>query len=90
MTQAQLDMVNFSLQSEKFQSIHCQFPKRRIICVLNENVYLILKRTGKNTFIFLQNGKKALKLTPEIFDLICDCKFSVSFLKSYLEQNSNT
>ena len=36
---------------------------------------------------FLKKGKTLLKLKPEIYELVCDAKISVSFLRSYLEKN---
>ena len=57
MAQAQLDAANFSLQSDQFQNIYCQFSKCKIICTLDENMYLILKRTKKDDSIILQKGK---------------------------------
>lgn len=86
MTQAQLDAVNFSLQSNQFQNIYCQFPKNRIICALDENMYLIVKKTRKDIFVILQKGKVCLKLSSDLFNLICDSQVSVSFLQSFLEE----
>lgn len=87
MTQAQLDAVNFSLQSNEFLNVLCEFPQRRIICSLDTSTFIIIKRTKKDTYIFLKKGKTLLKLKPAIYDLICDAKVSVSFLRSYLEHN---
>ena len=87
MTQAQLDAINFSLQSNDFLSVQCEFPRRRIICYLDADTFLVIKRMRKDAYIFLKKGKTMLKLKPEIYELVCDAKVSVSFLRSYLEQN---
>ena len=87
MTQAQLDAVNFSLQSNEFLSVQCEFPRRRIICALDTDTFIVIKRTRKDTPIFLKKGKTMLKLKPEIYELVCNAKVSVSFLRAYLEQN---
>lgn len=87
MTQAQLDAINFSLQSNDFLSVQCEFPRRRIICSLDTDTFLVIKRMRKDAYIFLKKGKTMLKLKPEIYELVCDAKVSVSFLRSYLEQN---
>ena len=87
MTQAQLDAVNFSLQSSEFVSVRCEFPQRRIICSLGTDTFIVIKRTRNDAYIFLKKGKTLLKLKPEIYELVCDAKISVSFLRSYLEKN---
>lgn len=87
MAQAQLDAMNFYLQSDDFKSIYCEFPQKKITCTLDKNVSLIIKQIKKDIFIFLKSGKTCIKLLPEMFELICDSKVSVSFLKSFLEQN---
>ena len=81
---------NFSLQSDQFQNIYCQFSKGRIICTLDENMYLILKRTKKDDYIILQKGKMCLKMSVDLHNLICDSKVSVTFLHSFLEPNMST
>lgn len=86
MTQAQLDAVQFSLSLDYFKDIDCQFTKNKIICDLGENIHLIVKRTKKETYISLQKGTSSIKFPSDIFNLICDSKVSISFLKSYLEE----
>lgn len=88
MAQAQLDAANFLLQSDDFLNVLCEFSQRRIRCSLDNNTCLIIKRTRKDTYIFLRKGKTCIKLNPEIYELICDAKVSVSFLRSFLEQNT--
>ena len=94
MTQAQLDAINFSLQSNDFLSVQCEFQRRRIICSLDTDTFLVIKRMRKDAYIFLKKGKTMLyiflkkgktmlKLKPEIYELVCDAKVSVSFLRSY-------
>ena len=88
MTQAQLDAVNFYLQSDDFKSIYCEFPQKRIMCTFDKNVSLIIKLIKKDICILLKSDKKCIKLLPELFEIICDSKVSVTFLKSFLEQNT--
>ena len=72
MAQAQLDAFNFSLKSDDFLSIQCEFLKRRIMCCLDADTFLVIKRTRKDSCIFLKKGKTGLKLKPETYELICD------------------
>ena len=58
------------------------------MCTIDNGTSLIIKKTRKDTHIVLCKGKTYFKLTPGIYELICDAKVSVWFLRSYLEQNA--
>lgn len=87
MAQAQLEATNICLHSEEAYSIFCNLPEKKICYKLSENNRLIIKRRKKDSIIYLKQGTKSIKLSSEVFDLLCSMNISVKFLKSYLEEN---
>ena len=61
MTQAQLDTVNFSLQSSEFVSVRCEFPQRRIICSLGTDTFIVIKQTRNDAYIFFEERQNTVK-----------------------------
>lgn len=88
MAQAQLDACNFYFESGDFKSVHCRLHEHKITCVLNDKVAIVIKGTSKSSYLLLQNGKKCMKLSMDVFDSVCDSKVSVRFLESYLLGNN--
>lgn len=87
MAQAQIDAVNFHLQSDTFENIHCDFRGKIITCKLNDEVSLILKWTKARVYAYIRQKNRSIKLPVELFEYLCDSKVSILFLKSYLEEN---
>lgn len=86
MTQAQLDAVHFKLFNGDFESVFCDSERKKITCVLSENISIILIRINRDFVVIIEKCKKRIVLPIELFNCICDSKITVSFLKSYLEQ----
>lgn len=88
MAQAQLEFsdetINY-LRGEGFSSVHWSPVLNHVECKIDEKHTLILKKTEKNCYVILKKGKSQVKLTTELFELLCDLKESVLLLKSFLE-----
>ena len=81
MAQMQLDMATHF--AEEFGAV--QWDGNQVTCRLNQRFSLIVKRCKQSIYILLRSGNKVIRLPYHIFDAICNAQFTVTYLKHFLE-----
>ena len=81
MAQMQLDMATHF--AEEFGAV--QWDGNQVTCRLNQRFSLIVKRCKQSIFMLLRSGNKVIRLPCHIFDAICNAQFTVTYLKHFLE-----
>ena len=87
MAQAQLESVHFSLNDSEIPYVYFQPKKREVVCLINETVSVVVKKTKESTTAFLKDGNKSLKLPPDSFERLCELQQSVQLLISFIQGN---
>lgn len=87
MAQAQLDVVQFCLNTNAIHGVRFYPKKREVTCLISETVSVVVKRTENSTSVVLREGKKCFRLSPNNFDSLCNFQQSVQFLVSFIEGN---
>ena len=81
MTQSQLKVVDFKLNTLEFKDIFC--CRHQITCVLRKDITVVVTR--EDGTIYIQTKTGAVKVPLDVFDCICDNKVSVKYLSSFLQ-----
>ena len=87
MAQAQLEAVHFSLNDSEISCVYFQHNKREVTCLIDETVSLVVKKTKESTTVFLKDGNKRLKLSPDSFERLCELQHNVKLLISFIQGN---
>lgn len=85
MAQSQLDDHEMCWTLAGFKALEW-LPQYVVIhCAVDSEHTITLKREGKTTHVFINNGIGGVRLDMDTFNNICDLKESVSLLCSFLE-----
>jgi hypothetical protein len=83
MTQKQLDIANFRLKYDDFETV--ERKANRVVCRISENfTIVVLQKHSGEVNIVIRNGKKCLKLSEAMFGAICNAQLSVDYIKGLL------
>ena len=87
MTQVDVDKAKSLFDHGDFRFINYLSNKRTIVCGINETVTLVVKKTNSGITVRVNNSSKYVTLTDEIFNFICNCHVSISYMISFLESH---
>jgi hypothetical protein len=89
MTQAQLG-INFTLANAEGRMTDIKWHQKdaKIICILNDDSSLVLRRAKQKTVLTLYNGRKSVDISMDQYEAMCDLKVGIQLLQSFLEGNS--
>jgi hypothetical protein len=83
MAQAIVDSARVSFDKGEFNSI--EYDKRKIKCIVNETVTLVIKKTNNGITVMIKNASKYVTLTEDVLQFICNAHVSISYLCTLLE-----
>jgi hypothetical protein len=87
MTQAQLDIIDFTMLKENRSNIKWYPVDKKFICTLDDRSFLELKRSRNKTVFTVHVHGKSINLSMDVYETICDLKLGIQLLHSFMEGN---